>query len=270
MAEPVAPQGTPVLEPDREAAERHLQLLDETAEQFTFATFTDAGRDENKPRPDPLARILHGSLADHWETLRALNQQRAGAFVVVNETDGVGAKNANITRIRAVWQEADRGDEPALPCEPHFIIESSPGKHHRYVLTDGAPLDEFEGVQQRLVDSFGSDPAAKDRRRVLRLAGFYHQKNRAQPHMVRVVHESGTPPLPWARVKELFPPVPRTRVVGNVASLPAPGTPLTKPAEVLSALSAINPDIGYAVWLRVGMALHSTGAGRQAFDLQTS
>ena len=53
------------------------------------------------------------------------------------------------------------GNAPALPCDPHIVVESSPGKYHRYILTESANLDEFEPVQQRLVDDFGSDRNAK-------------------------------------------------------------------------------------------------------------
>ena len=68
-----------------------------------------------------------------------------------------------------------------LPIEPHITVESSPGKYHRYILVEDAPLDEVEAVQQRLVDDFGSDPNAKDISRVLRLPGFDHMKNPASP-----------------------------------------------------------------------------------------
>jgi RepB DNA-primase N-terminal domain len=64
---------------------------------------------------------------------------------------------------------------PPLPLEPHFIIETSPGKRYEYFLIDGAPVEgqEWEAVQTRIVDNYGSDPNAKDRCRVLRLAGFF-------------------------------------------------------------------------------------------------
>ncbi len=250
------------LEPNYALAERHLALLDEESESFTFATFTDS---KEKKNPDTAARILHGTLEERWDELVRLNYMGAGIFVVVNETNGKGAKNENIIRIRAVWQEADRGDEPKLPVEPHIIIETSPGKHHRYILVSDAPVGEFESVQQRLVDDYGSDPSAKDRRRVLRLAGFYHQKDRANPHLVRIVHESCEAPIPWATVKQIFPPVERRAV--PVDHLPAIGTPLVNPAEIASALTKLNADMQYSQWLIIGMALHATGAGREAFDL---
>ena len=151
--------------PNRHESERFLTLLDEDAEQFTFQTFVD----DKNARAGELARVLHGSLDDHWDTLCALNAHGAGIFVTVNATDGQGRTKENITRVRAIWQEADHGDEPALPIDPHIIVESSPGKHHRYMLVEDAPIEEFAAVEQRLVDEYGADPYATDLARVLRL-----------------------------------------------------------------------------------------------------
>lgn len=252
--------------PNRAEAEHFLARLDATASAFTFQTF-----DDHKQRKDALlARVLHGSLDEHWTTLVHLNGRGAGVFITVNETDLTGRKKENIIRIRALWQEADRGDEPVLPIEPHLTIESSPGKYHRYILVDGAPLDEVEAVQQRLVDDYGSDPNAKDISRVLRLPGFDHLKNPAMPHRVRILNDSDALPLTWTKVVEALPPVSRTaKQTGTTmyAALPEPGTPLRNPADVLSALSVLNPNMNYQEWLKVGMALHSTGAGKEAYEI---
>jgi len=220
------------LAPDLKQAEHFLRLLDPSAEKFTFQTFTDA---KPKPEHDPLKGVRHGSLEACAGWLSAMNQAGAGVFVTINETDGRGRKLENITAIRALWQECDRGDEPGLPVDPHIIVESSPGKHHRYILVDGAPLDQFEAVQLRLVNDYGSDPNAKDRSRVLRLPGFYHLKNPAQPHRVQLVHESGSQPMPWSEALRRFPPVPDSdrKFTGE---LPPEGTPLTNAAEIRSAL----------------------------------
>ena len=250
------------LKPDFDQATGFLRLLDPSAETFTFQTFTDR---KGKPSPDPLARVLNGSFDEHADTLADLNRRGAGVYVTVNETDGSGRQKENIVRIRALWQEADRGDEPTLPVEPHMIVESSPGKFHQYVLVEGAPLDEFEPVQLRLVDDYGSDPNAKDRSRVLRLPGFYHQKDPSHPHLVHLVHESGQSPMVWKEAVKYFPPVRREQQYSS--ELPPEGTPLANAPEVRSALNALAPDIGFQDWLRIGMALHSTGAGLEAFQL---
>jgi len=248
-----------IAQEDLDQAHRYLTLLDEEAEVWTFQTFTDT---KPKPDPDPLALVLVGSFDDHANTLVDLNRRGAGIFVTVNETDGKGRKKKNISRIRAVFQEADRGGEPELPVDPHIVVESSPGKHHRYVLVDGMPVDSFEPVQERLVREYGSDPNAKDRSRVLRLPGFFHRKDPDHPHLVRVVQESGAQPLPWAKVESLFPPVPHER------KKPIPkGKAPPNMEEIRSALFALDPDMEYDPWLSVLMAVHSAAPGTAGVEL---
>jgi hypothetical protein len=214
-------------------ARRFLKRLDPNATVFTFATFTDT---KEKPRPDPLARIQTGTFEELAPWLERHNMLGAGVFVTVNETDGTGRKKENIVRIRALWQEADRGDEPELPVEPHMVIESSPGKFHRYVLVRDGVLDEFESVQRRLVDDYGSDPNAKDRSRVLRLPGFYHMKNPDSPHLVRIVSTSEEPRA-WDELKERFPPVVRPERTTALARTlrPIDGSSPLNPVEIASA-----------------------------------
>jgi len=190
------------LQPDRSQAMKYLTLLDEDVENFTFQTFDDR---KGKKKRTNLTRVLNSSLENCMKQLTDLNKQGAGVFVTVNETNLSGRKKTDIIGIRAVWQEDDNKGAKELPINPHMIIESSPGKFHRYILTETTKLDEFEPVQQVLVDQYGSDPNAKDRSRVLRLPGFFHQKNPEQPHMVRIVSESGAQILPWDKVKQHFP-----------------------------------------------------------------
>jgi hypothetical protein len=102
----------------------------------------------------------------------------AGVFVTVNETTGSGRHSDQIVRIRATWAEDDDGYTGAFPLEPSIIVETSPGHRHVYWLVrDGWLADEqgrrdFDGVMARMVTDYGSDPAAKDISRVLRVPGF--------------------------------------------------------------------------------------------------
>ena len=254
---------TATLIPDFDQAQRFLTLLDEEEESFTFQTFADTPG--AKSSPSLYVKILHGSLEEHWKELTRLNREGAGVFVTVQETDGAGRKNENITGIRAIFQEDDSGSGAQFPVDPHITVESSPRKYHRYFLTEGAPLEEFESVQQRMVETYGSDPNAKDRARVLRLPGFYHQKDPGNPHLVRIVHQSAEQRIPWQDLQTKFPPVVTGAKQTTAGS--SQGSPLINPAEVFSALQYLDPDMGYDDWLRVGMALHSTGGSDEAFRL---
>ena len=190
------------LAPNPSTVQHFLTRLDEDAERWTFQTF-----DDDRDRQDPtLTRVLHGALDEHLATLAELNRRGAGVFATINETDLCGRKKSNITRVRAVWQEDDGEGEP-LPLEPHLVVESSPGKFHRYLFVDGLDLDEHGPVQEALVELFGSDPNAKDLSRVLRLPGFYHRKG--APHLVRIVEESHQQPHSREALLEAVPPVER-------------------------------------------------------------
>lgn len=240
--------------PDFDQAARFLTRLDETAERWTFQTF-----DDNKARKDStLARILHGTLTEHWQELCELSSRGAGVFITVNETNGKGRKVADIIRVRAVFQECDRPGTPEPPLQPHIVVESSPGKYHRYLLVDGGNrFDLFEQVMARLVADFGSDPNAKDRARVLRLPGFPHQKDPAKPWMVRIIHESGELHYSMDAITAAIPPL----LLEKTAAAVPPGKGIDNPVKVRSTLAALNPDMDYHSWLQVGMALHHATSG---------
>ena len=246
--------------PDLKVAERYLTLLDESADQFTFQTFDDL-----KSRKDPsLIKILNGTLEQHATDMTRLQWRRAGVFVTVNETDGAGRKNDNIKRIRAVWCEWDNpAPLPNFPLEPHFIVESSPKKYHIYWRVEGLMPSEFDGVMQTMVAVYGSDPNAKDRSRVLRLPGFWHQKG--EQFQVRIVEESGAVPYGRNEILQAFPPTsrPRSRSAQPVSSQTIPPDEIARIRAALAYISSDDRD----EWVAVGMALHSTGAGQQAYGL---
>jgi RepB DNA-primase N-terminal domain len=193
-------------------------------EHVTFQSF-----DDNADRKDPaLAGILHGTLREHFNDLAALNQRGAGIFFMVQEGNGTGRNNAAVTAIRAVFQEDD-GEGKELPLVPHIVVESSPGRYHRYLLADGLSTEDFRSVQERLIADYGSDKAAKDFARVLRVPGFYHQKIDGRkglsgaPHLVRVVQESHARHYVRDEVLTALPPIPHNGSKHHSAS-GSPGT----------------------------------------------
>jgi hypothetical protein len=241
---------------EKQAAEQFLTLLAEGADAFTFQTF-----DDNKQRKDSsLARLLHGTLDQHFDELCRLNAMGAGIFVPVNETDLKGRTKANIVNVRAVFQEADRQGIPVPSLEPHIVVQTSQGKFHRYWLTHEheAALREYDGVMRTMVDQYGSDPNARDLARVLRLPGFLHMKDAANPFLVCIVEASQAQPYTWEQITAVIPPLPASE---STKPQGAQGSFGKDHWRVLSAVKALNSDCEYGVWLAVGMALHHGASG---------
>lgn len=252
---------------DVDEAGRFLSALGQGEDRFTFQTFDDsAGR-----RDKTLARILHGTFAQHVAELTRLQRRGAGVFVTVNQTDFQGRAAANVTRVRAVWHECDEGaDNLHFFCLPSIEVESSPGKRHSYWLADGLSPDEHSGVMQTMVRRYGSDPAAADLSRVLRLPGTWHLKDPDNPHRVRL---RSTDVADWIgtygreAILEAFPITPPALPAKQNVQI-APNDELGLDANlVTAALGFIDPD-DYQVWLRVGMALHcATGGSADGFNI---
>ena len=134
-----------------------LQLIDQNATNFHFRTFDDKEGFERKE----LLGNRSGCFNQHVQKLRDLNEREAGVFVVIN--DG-GHSDKKITRIRAIFADVDDVNLPLEPIvevlEPHFVIESSPGKFHVYWLVDGQfPSYKFKPIQKAIANKFGTDPS---------------------------------------------------------------------------------------------------------------
>lgn len=162
-------------------------LLGSLGQLFTFQTFGD------REKSNKLVKVLHGTLDECRPELERLNQQGAGVFFTVNETDGRGRQESNITRVRALFADFDIVDHDRqfdyfLP--PSYVVESSPGKHHAYwILSDELPLYLFKQYQVALAEFLDSDPKVCDLPRVMRVPGFIHSKQ--GPFTVREVAGQG-------------------------------------------------------------------------------
>ena len=103
----------------------------------------------------------------------------------------------------------------------------SPGKFHEYILTsDLWPADEqgsaeHRAIEERMIESYGSDPNAKDLSRGLRVPGFLHRKGKNRPHLVRVVASPGWR-YPRQQIVEAFPPVVEQKVEQQAKKTEAP------------------------------------------------
>ena len=258
--------------PDQRAAADFLTLLDAEADSFTFQTFDD---DKGRKRKS-LAKVINGQLLDVWPQLVKLHAQGAGVFVTVNETDGSGRKLSNIKHARAVWVEDDEGTGKPLPIDPHIVVQSSPGRFHRYLLVDDIDLDTARRIQQRLVQDYGSDKAAADPARVLRLPGFYNRKVDAakgrtgEPYMVRIVEASQALPYSAEQIIAAIPPIkvngsrPGARAQHQGRS-PGGDLPADVVADLRSALGAISSD-DRGTWVDVAHALVHYKVGRELWE----
>jgi hypothetical protein len=171
------------------AAERFLKVLDATATKFTFQTFDDnkerKERRKTNGEPDPLAKVIHGTLIERFDELASLNARGAGVFVTVNETDFEGRTAKNVKKVRALFADLDGSPVPRDCPRPHAVIETSPGRFHVYWRVNGVSLADFPVKQKALAAHFGGDPSVHDLPRVMRLPGFFHRKG--TPTMVRIV-----------------------------------------------------------------------------------
>jgi len=154
----------------------YYDFLDCFGSHHTFQTFCDKGKDRS------LIKQFHGTIKEHFYSLAELNRKGAGIFFTVNETDLKGRTTDNIKRVRAVFIDLDG---VPLPQEfnllPHVIVNTSPGKYHAYWIVEDVPLVSFSLFQEALANKFKSDPKVKDLPRVMRVAGFYHNKNKPYP-----------------------------------------------------------------------------------------
>lgn len=254
-----------VLAPNLEQAQRYLEILDPGETRFSFATFDDVRGPDGKPRGDRLARTFHGTLAEHADELARLNARGAGVFVTINRTNLAGRTAADITDIRAAWHDEDRANvTPILPADmpPHVIVETSPGRTQRLWRAEGLKPDQHRAVMRAMVERHGSDRAATDIARVLRLPGFFHMKR--APHMVRIV--AIDPFADWGaysaqQVLAAFPPIPE-----------APRAPVAAPVDFDA--DTIRDALGFIAaeqrdtWLTIGMALHNaSGGSEEGYDL---
>lgn len=164
---------------DVNLANGFLKLLDAKAEQFCFRTLVDGAT----KRSDLIGNFVGGFDALAPKLIER-NNAGAGVFVVVN--DG-GHKKEKINRVRAVFADTDGAPlQPiveALP--PSYVVNTSPGKWHIYWrVTPDFPLNQFAPVQRAIAEKFGTDTSVVDLPRLMRVPGFYHNKN--EPFLVRI------------------------------------------------------------------------------------
>jgi putative DNA primase/helicase len=275
-----------VIEPDQIA--RHLRLLDADADAFIFASFDDDKEraketarirkevDEGKlPTSALVGRILpeqrHGTIEQHYNWVEERQGQGAGLFVTVQSMTGERRLKNELAGIRAVFGELDHGTPDHWPLEPSFIVETSTEHYHPYWLIDPEhpllPFD-FTAIMMRLIETYGSDPDAKDLARVLRLAGTWNLKAGRRSHLVGVVHESGCRYTRAELLAAFPPPAPRPSLARQVGPRPKFNSRLAPGLERFTEPMNAIPADQYGEWIRVGQGLHwESGASAEGLRM---
>jgi hypothetical protein len=235
---------------DPDLPPRFLKLLDPSEEGMVFQVCDDSPDKDGR-----LARVILGPAQTALPTSFRLHaERRVGVYITVNETNGKGRTKKDIIRVRAVFREADSPNLPPTPLAPTMVVETSPGhKHEYFLISDSWPADEqgradFLAVMERMIESYGSDPGAKDISRVLRLPGFLHRKTKT-PYLVRITQVH--PQLRRYSRNEIlaaFPPLPKQeRVPLQLRNLPhrpyiepSCRSPRNKVLGILAAVSQAN------------------------------
>ncbi len=150
-------------------------FLSAFGDQHSFQTFCDKGKNKR------LIKQLHGTIEEHFHQLAKLNQQGAGVYFTVNQTNLQGRTTKHITKVRAVFCDFDGTPLPEkFNVTPHLIVNTSKNKYHVYWLVSDMPKESFRLYQQALASKFGSDPVIVDLPRIMRVAGFFHMKIQPQ------------------------------------------------------------------------------------------
>lgn len=116
-----------------------------------------------------------------------------GIFLTVNSFNGLRRKEC-LAKINAWAVDMDDGTKAEQhakllrsPLVPSLIVETKRGYQAWWAAKEGAKAEHWNAiVLERLVPFFGSDKNARDLCRILRVPGFLHLKDPADPFKVRI------------------------------------------------------------------------------------
>ena len=115
--------------------------------------------------------------------------------MTINTTNFKGRSKECIVEVRGYFADLDGApyeNISRLGLLPHVITETSPGRFHAFYFIEDAPSSEvqFKRTQQSLATLFDSDASVCDLSRVMRLPGFPHQKDPANPFTARIAYHN--------------------------------------------------------------------------------
>ena len=220
--------------------------------------------DTNKAIP---AHNHRGTLQQVWPTLVDYNARCYGIFTTVNAMDGTGHALENVQFIRAHCVDIDNlltaedsyKRAVAAAPQPHFAVQSSPGKYHIYWLVEPYVSNEyFTLIQRKLRQVYDGDKSVIDAPRVLRVPGFYHLK--AEPFLITCWGIHGGPR--WA-VQQIAETLENVNVIDHVGMRSPLGDPQMKAPSLewlRFALHLLNPnELDRSEWMSISAAFKQAG-----------
>jgi hypothetical protein len=258
---------------DFAVAAQFLKLLDPTTETFLFSSFDDDKERTKRWKANTARGVAPGSRRSTLERMRfwMAGRHKLGAnmCVSVNAMRGTRRRVEEVAYLRAVFAEMDQEPIKPWPIAPSIVVETSPGRHHLYWLLDrdGEQLshDDFDAVQQRIVEVHGGDKNAKDLARTLRMPGSWNLKPERPEFQVRIVSAEGFR-YSRADILRAFPlraPKPKKTINTNA---PRALSPRDEMDRARNALMAIPVSDDRDEWLSIGMAIKHA-FGDAGFDL---
>jgi KaiC/GvpD/RAD55 family RecA-like ATPase len=199
-----------------------LSLLGDTDGPGNFSFHWQTFPDADKNRKD-LIYCGYSTFRDICWDLAKLNEQGAGIFISVNETDGKGRALENIMGVRGFWADVETEialEDLSLP--PSMVVNSSRGPHLYWLSVGDATKELCRRIVQNIAARIGSDPKVHDPSRVLRVPGFFH--NKGTPHLV-TLGECQNIRYSVNQMLEAFPDQPKETCVARVEYLPPNHSP---------------------------------------------
>lgn len=164
-----------------------------TTEEYILRNFDRSDRIAvlvlNRERDTKVQRVVTAEAlaTERWQAwLRGENARGANVYISYNalRADTRNRTKADVAAIRHVYLDLDQDGERSLAAiraskeipQPNYVLSTSPGKYQVIWKVEGMSQYRAEGLQKRMVEAFGGDPAATDSTRVLRLPGFYNKK----------------------------------------------------------------------------------------------
>jgi len=168
----------------------YFETLHKTTNPIRLNAFHEL-RNSEPPKEiiGPLEKVIR--IAAQW------NKQGYGIYSPIQEIPAdKKRKDKNVESIHTFFMDFDKTPvDPALKkladagIPASMVYETSPGKHHVYLLVDDCPLNEYKLIQQWLAQEFGSDPAVSDLCRVARVPDSFNMKDPKNKFRTRLIGE---------------------------------------------------------------------------------